>query len=94
VELLSVADDGTTVVRLTDAEAHALRNVLPDLTGSATAHALQRHLAMAHGEIGHRHDAQADRPVSLGTACTCTHALNWHGGGACTVCACRKFTAR
>lgn len=54
---LSNAADGTTVMEFTDAEAHSLRNVLPQLPGSPVAHALQRHLAMAHGEIGHQHDA-------------------------------------
>lgn len=71
MELLSVADDGTTDVRLTDAEAHALRNVLPDLTGSPVAHALQRHLAMAHGETGHRHDTTAAARPNQATVCRC-----------------------
>ena len=55
MQTISIAADGTTVIEFTDAEAHALRNVLPQLSGSPVAHTLQRHLAMAHGEIGHQH---------------------------------------
>lgn len=62
MQTLSVADDGTTVIEFTDVEAHALRNVLPQLPGSAAAHELQRHLAMAHGEIGHQHGEVAAEP--------------------------------
>lgn len=58
MQTLSVTSNGTTVVEFTDAEAHALRNVLPQLSGSPVAHTLQRHLAMAHGEIGHQHGTE------------------------------------
>lgn len=50
MRLLSAADDGTTVVELTDREAHALRNVLTGLPGSPAAYELQRLLATVHGE--------------------------------------------
>ena len=50
MQILAVNDDGTTTVELTDAEAHALRNVLRRLTGSPAAHQLQRLLAYSHGE--------------------------------------------
>lgn len=75
---LSIADDGTTVMEFTDAEAHALRNVLADLPGSPVADALQRHLAMAHGEISHQHrQPYADR------ACGCSARFTRHADG-CT----------
>jgi len=46
---ITIENDGTTTIEFTDAEAHQLRDELPNLPGPA-AHTLQRLLAMAHGE--------------------------------------------
>lgn len=52
MRLVTVKDDGTTTVELTDAEAHQLRDTLAKAAqnGSDTAWTLSRLLAHAHGD--------------------------------------------
>lgn len=52
MRLITVKDDGTTTVELTDAEAHAIRDDLAAAanSGSDPAWTLHRLLAHAHGE--------------------------------------------
>lgn len=52
MQVITVTDDGTTTIELTDAEAHALRDTLAAAanTGSDPAWTLSRLLAHAHGD--------------------------------------------
>ncbi|WP_405673230.1 hypothetical protein [Streptomyces sp. NBC_01530] len=52
MRMITVANDGTTTVELTDGEAHALRDILGAAakTGNDPAWTLHRLLAHAHGE--------------------------------------------
>lgn len=52
MRMLTVENDGTTTVELTDAEAHAIRDALAAAakTGDDPAWTLSRLLAHAHGE--------------------------------------------
>ena len=52
MKVIKVADDGTTTIELTDADAHALRDTLAAAakTGDDPAWALSRLLAHAHGD--------------------------------------------
>jgi hypothetical protein len=74
---VSITDDGTTTIELTDAEAHALRNQLPQISGSPVAHELQRHLAMGHGEIGHQH-TETGSAVTVDDLAQLIHAADVH----------------
>lgn len=47
---ITIADDGTTTIEFTDAEAHALRDELAAFGASDAARSLQRLLAVTHGE--------------------------------------------
>jgi hypothetical protein len=52
MQMLTVENDGTTTIKLTDAEAHQLRDVLAEAsrTGDDAAWTLHRLLSHAHGE--------------------------------------------
>jgi hypothetical protein len=52
MQMLAVENDGTTTVKMTDAEAHQLRDRLADAarTGDDAAWTLQRLLSHAHGD--------------------------------------------
>ena len=52
MQVITVTDDGTTTIELTDAEAHALRDTLAAAAkaGSDPAWTLSRLLAHAHGD--------------------------------------------
>lgn len=52
MRMLTVQDDGTTTIELTDAEAHALRDTLAAAArdGNDPAWTLSRLLAHAHGD--------------------------------------------
>lgn len=52
MRMITVENDGTTTVELTDAEAHALRDVLATAASNGTdaAWTLHRLLAHAHGD--------------------------------------------
>lgn len=52
MRLITVENDGTTTVKMTDAEAHAIRDVLAAAAKSSSdpAWTLHRLLAHAHGE--------------------------------------------
>ncbi|HEY6114644.1 MAG TPA: hypothetical protein VI172_01685 [Candidatus Dormibacteraeota bacterium] len=54
MQVIAIADDGTTTIELTDAEAHALRDTLAAAakTGNDPAWTLSRLLAHAHGDEG------------------------------------------
>lgn len=50
MQSLDIEKDGTTTIKFTDAEAHALRDDLAKLKGSDAAWTLFRLLSFAHGE--------------------------------------------
>jgi hypothetical protein len=50
MKALTIKGDGTTTIELTDREAHELRDLLANQSGSGAARKLQRLLSHAHGD--------------------------------------------